>query len=97
MLCCFFIVRATPSQDHRATLIAAQEKDARPTPTIEVKLDWQGGSGVEVESMKGDLAEMERFLTADKELTAELAESYGSLSLALEERQKSRAKTGAPW
>ena len=31
----------------------------------------------EVESMKCDLAETKRFLTADKELTADLAESYG--------------------
>ena len=51
----------TPSQDHVAALIAAQEKDARPTATTEVKLDRQGGLGVEVESMKGDLAETERF------------------------------------
>ena len=48
-----------------------------------------GDRGVEVESLKGDLAETDRFLTADKELTAKLPESYGSLSLPLDERQKS--------
>ena len=47
----------TPSQDHRAALIAAQEKDARPTATTEVKLDRQGGQGVAVGSVKGNLAE----------------------------------------
>ena len=34
-------------------------------------------------------------MTSDKELTAKVAENYGSLSLALEERQKSRAKRSA--
>ena len=87
----------TPSRDHRAALIAAQEKDARPTATIKVTLHRHGDLGVEVESMKGYLAEPERFLTADKELTAELAESYGSLSLTLQERQKRRTKRRAPW
>ena len=55
--------------------------------------------GEMVESMKGwrDLAEKERLLTADKELTANIAKIYGSLSLALEERQRSRAKKGALW
>ena len=43
----------------------------------------------EVESMKGDLAETKRFLTADKDSTADLAESSDSMSLTLEERQKS--------
>ena len=51
----------------------------------------------EVESMKGDLARTKRFLTADKELTAELAESCGGMLLTLKERQKSRAKRDAPW
>ena len=46
--------------------------------------------------MKGNFDETEMFLTTDKDLTTELAETYGSLSLALEERQKSRANTGAP-
>ena len=49
----------TPSQDHRAALVAAQEKDARPTATIEVKFDRQGELGVEVGSMKGHLADGE--------------------------------------
>ena len=44
----------------------------------------------EVERMKGDFAETKRFLTDDKEVTAELAESYGSMSRTLEERQKGR-------
>ena len=51
----------------------------------------------EVESMKGDFAETKRFLTDDKELSAVLAESYGSLSRTLEERQKAGAKRGTPW
>ena len=50
----------------------------------------------EVESVKGDLDEPERFLTADTELTAELAESYGSMSLTLEEHPKGRVRRGAP-
>ena len=63
----------TPSQNHRDAIFSPQEKDARPAATIKVQLDRQGDLGVEVESMKGDLADTERSLTADKELTAELA------------------------
>ena len=86
----------TPSQEYRAALIAAQEKGTRPTATIDVDFD-RVTSVSKVESTKGDLGESEWFLTADKGLTAKLAECCGSLSLVLEERQKSRAKRGAPW
>ena len=48
----------------------------------------------EVESMTGDFAETKRFLTTDRELTADLAESYGSMSLTWEERWKSVVFTG---
>ena len=48
----------------------------------------------EVESIKGDLAEPKRFLTADMELTVEFVEGHGSLSLTLDGRQKSMAKRG---
>ena len=40
------------------------------TATVEVELDMQGDLGVDMESMKGDLAKTERFLTADNELSA---------------------------
>ena len=50
-----------------------------------------------VASMKGDFAETKRFLTDDTELSAELAESYGSMSRSLAERQKGEANRGTPW
>ena len=86
----------TPSQDHRAALVAAQEKDARPTATIEVKFDRQGELGVEVGSMKGRSRRRRGSRRLMRKLTAKLAESCGSLSLTLGECQKSRAKTDMP-
>ena len=67
----------TPSQHHRVVLILAQEREARPTATIEVKTRQTGWSWCRGAIMKGDLAE------PVKELTAKLAESYGSLSLGV--------------
>ena len=65
--------------DH-ATLVAATESEvATLTVTIETNLR-QGGLGVEVDSMKGDLADTENSLTVDE------------ASSEWEERQKSRAE-----
>ena len=42
--------------------------------------------------MNGDLSETQRFLLADQELVAKLAENFGSQTLEWRERQKSRAE-----
>ena len=62
------------------------------TATIETKLTRQGDLGVEVESLKGDLAETKNSLAVDQALAAKLGLSCGSQSSEWEERQKSRAE-----
>jgi len=62
------------------------------TATIEGKLTRQGDLGVEVEGLKGDLAETKNSLAADQALAAKLGLSCGSQSSEWEERQKSRAE-----
>ena len=77
-----------------AEIVAAKKEDiATLTATIETKLARQGDLAVEVESLKNDVADMQRSLAADQELTAKLAESGSGQSSEWEERQESR--TGA--
>merc|ERR1712136_271492 len=78
---------------NHAALVAAKEKEvASLTATIETKLTRQGDLGVEVEGLKGDLAETKNSLAADQALAAKLGLSCGSQSSEWEERQKSRAE-----
>merc|ERR1712136_436780 len=78
--------------DH-AALVAAKEKEvASLTATIETKLTRQGDLGVELGSLKSDLAETKNSLAADQALAAKLGLSCGSQSSEWEERQKSRAE-----
>ena len=61
---------------NHAEIVAAKKEDiATLTATIETKLARQGDLAVEVESLKNDVADMQRSLAADQELTAKLAES----------------------
>ena len=52
----------------------------------------KGDLGVEVENLKGDVAETKRSLAADETLAAKLAESWDSQSSEWGERRKSRAE-----
>ena len=80
-----------------AEIVAAKKEDiATLTATIETKLARQGDLAVEVESLKNDVADMQRSLAADQELTAKLAESGSGQSSEWEERQESRTGEGAP-
>ena len=81
---------------NHAGLVAAKEGIATLTATIETKLTRQGDLAVEVESLKNDLADTQRSLAADLELTAKLAESRSSQSSEWEERQESSPGEGAP-
>ena len=82
---------------NHAEIVAAKKEDiATLTATIETKLARQGDLEVEVESLKNDVADMQRSLAADQELTAKLAESGSGQSSEWEERQESRAGEGAP-
>ena len=79
-----------------AEIVAAKKEDiATLTATIETKLARQGDLAVEVESLKNDVADMQRSLAADQELTAKLAESGSGQSSEWEERQESRTGEGA--
>ena len=80
---------------NHAEIVAAKEDIATLTATIEKKLARQGDLEVEVESLKNDVADMQRSLTADQELAVKLAESCSSLSSEWEERQESRLGEGA--
>ena len=73
-----------------------KEELATLTATVEAKLTQQGDLAIEVESLKNDVAEMKRTLTADQELAAKLAESCSSQSSQWEELQKSRAQELLP-
>ena len=75
---------------NHAEIVAAKEDIAILTATIETKLARQGDLAVEVESLKNDVADMQRSLAADQELAAKLAESCSSQSSEWEERQESR-------
>ena len=82
---------------NHAEIVAAKKEDiATVTATIETKLALQGDLAVEVESLKNDVADMQRSLAADQELIAKLAESGSGQSSEWEERQESRAGEGAP-
>merc|ERR1719323_2737957 len=78
--------------DHAALMGAKRKEVATLTATIETKLTRQGDLGVEVEGLKGDLAETKNSLAADQALAAKLGLSCGSQSSEWEERQKSRAE-----
>ena len=79
-----------------AEIVAAKKEDiATLTATIETKLTQQGNFEAEVESLKNDVADMQRSLAADLELAAKLAESCSSQSSEWEERQESRGKRGS--
>jgi len=78
--------------DHAALVAAKRKEVATLTATIETKLTRQGDLGVEVEGLKGDLAETKNSLAADQALAAKLGLSCGSQSSEWEERQKSRAE-----
>ena len=56
---------------NHAEIVAAKKEDiATVTATIETKLARQGDLAVEVESLKNDVADMQRSLAADQELAA---------------------------
>ena len=82
---------------NHAEIVAAKKEDiATLTATIETILARQGDLAVEVESLKNDVADMQRSLAADQKLAAKLAESGSGQSSEWEERQESRAGEGAP-
>ena len=78
--------------DHAALVGAKRKEVATLTSTIEDKLTRQGDLGVEVEGLKGDLAETKNSLAADQALAAKLGLSCGSQSSEWEKRQESRAE-----
>ena len=78
--------------NHAAVVAAKENEVASLTEAIEAKLTRQGELDVQVKSMNGDLSETQRFLLADQELVAKLAENFGSQTLEWRERQKSRAE-----